>query len=342
MGLYAGTPDWVNEVYQFEETDQLLGGPDGIDNLPLKHLANRTQWLKQQVGKLDRLTAVVDASADIVLNDTHSGAVVNAVITAPGKRIVELPLLSSMKTGALIFVCSSTVANSVVEVVCKSGNTLFLSASRSNLFMHNAERIGFIAGTDSWLCFAPFGNFIAAGEEVKSRKPLENTLPLVGQVLQRAAYPRLWEFVQTLTFGQEVVNEATWLSDAVMYRGCFTTGDGATTFRLPDERGMFERMADLGRGIDLGRAHNFPGGYESDQNKEHSHTYRDRYMYENNSVLGGVANKETAPLNYNNSRGNNDVDGDNNTFTFFDASTASSGGYEVTVKNIAKYNLIKF
>ncbi len=39
---------WEPGVYQLEETDPVLGGPNGVDNLPHKHLANRTTYLKQQ------------------------------------------------------------------------------------------------------------------------------------------------------------------------------------------------------------------------------------------------------------------------------------------------------
>jgi hypothetical protein len=38
---------WDEGVYQIEELDPVLGGPEGIDNKPLKNLANRTRYLKQ-------------------------------------------------------------------------------------------------------------------------------------------------------------------------------------------------------------------------------------------------------------------------------------------------------
>lgn len=41
--------EWTTEVYQLETTDPVLGGPEGVSNLPHKHLANRTQWLRQKI-----------------------------------------------------------------------------------------------------------------------------------------------------------------------------------------------------------------------------------------------------------------------------------------------------
>jgi hypothetical protein len=49
---------WESGIYQFEETDPVQGGPDGIDNLPNKQLANRTRYLRDW---LDSLQASVDA-----------------------------------------------------------------------------------------------------------------------------------------------------------------------------------------------------------------------------------------------------------------------------------------
>jgi hypothetical protein len=48
-------------VYQIETTDPVLGGADGITNLPMKALVNRTRWLKNQVDALALAVAnVVD------------------------------------------------------------------------------------------------------------------------------------------------------------------------------------------------------------------------------------------------------------------------------------------
>jgi len=43
---------WEAGVYLIEEADPVQGGPEGIDNLPHKHLANRTGYLKQQQDSL--------------------------------------------------------------------------------------------------------------------------------------------------------------------------------------------------------------------------------------------------------------------------------------------------
>lgn len=55
-----------------------------------------------------------------------------------------------------------------------------------------------------------------------------------GQVLNRADYPELWNMVNAGRFAS--VTDAVWLSD-VSKRGAYSTGNGSTTFRLPDLNG---------------------------------------------------------------------------------------------------------
>jgi hypothetical protein len=47
MANITENANWDDGVYQIEELDPVLGGPEGIDNKPLKNLANRTKYLKQ-------------------------------------------------------------------------------------------------------------------------------------------------------------------------------------------------------------------------------------------------------------------------------------------------------
>ena len=59
-------------------------------------------------------------------------------------------------------------------------------------------------------------------------------LSLDGQILNRADYPELWSMVNAGRFAS--VTDAVWLSD-VSKRGSYSTGNGSTTFRLPDLNG---------------------------------------------------------------------------------------------------------
>ncbi len=68
-----------------------------------------------------------------------------------------------------------------------------------------------------------------------------------GAAISRTTYAALWAWAQAYS---SVVSEVDW---AATKWGCFSVGDGATTFRLPDLRGEFMRGLDDSRGVDTSR-----------------------------------------------------------------------------------------
>lgn len=46
MGAYQGKNQYVEDIYTFERTDKVSGGDDGIDNVPIKNLTDRTTYLR--------------------------------------------------------------------------------------------------------------------------------------------------------------------------------------------------------------------------------------------------------------------------------------------------------
>ncbi|MEC3766872.1 hypothetical protein [Cupriavidus sp. SS-3] len=87
-------------------------------------------------------------------------------------------------------------------------------------------------------------------------------LKLNGALLKRADYPELWAYAQA---SGAIVTDAAWLAGSW---GCFSHGDGNTTFRIPEYRGEYLRFWDDARGADAGRG---IGVFQDSQNKTHSH-----------------------------------------------------------------------
>ena len=98
-----------------------------------------------------------------------------------------------------------------------------------------------------------------------------------GSLLTRASFPRLAAFA--LASGN-IVSDGTWLGGSF---GAFSTGDLATTFRVPDARGEFIRGYDDGRGVDSGRA---MGTHQAADNAPHTHAM-------SGATWGGTANGAT-------------------------------------------------
>ncbi|MEM4986251.1 phage tail protein [Collimonas sp. H4R21] len=88
-------------------------------------------------------------------------------------------------------------------------------------------------------------------------------LKLNGALLNRADYPDLWTYAQA---SGALIAEATWANGNW---GCFSTGDGASNFRIPELRGEMLRCWDDGRGVDAARG---IGTWQDSQNRLHGHT----------------------------------------------------------------------
>ena len=109
----------------------------------------------------------------------------------------------------------------------------------------------------------------------------------------------------------------------------FGTGDGSTTFNLPDLRGEFMRGWDDGRGVDSGRSF---GSAQSDEFKSHSHGVSPTY-YPNAGIQrvfaevgGGNLRNFSSPAS--------DI--------FSNVSIQNSGGTETRPRNIALLACIKY
>ena len=177
-------------------------------------------------------------------------------------------------------------ANTLIPIEALIGNTKPTTVATSGgqyIYLNNSQKTSIILlpGEVAWLFRDDDGFYIIndyaerykkIGQPMAAYKAELNQLVCKGQLVARADYPRLWELVQTL--GSSLVSDATWSTASVShtgrtilkpYRGCFSTGDGSTTFRLPDLMNMALRGVKAETGTDDLRYLNKPGGYQEDR-----------------------------------------------------------------------------
>lgn len=98
----------------------------------------------------------------------------------------------------------------------------------------------------------------------------------------------------------------------------YGSGDGSTTFNLPDLRGEFIRGWDAGRGVDSGRTF---GSSQTDALKSHNHTV-------SWTIAEGGSGTGSRVQDYN--------------AAYFNNTTSSTGGTETRPRNIAMLYCIKY
>jgi len=311
-------------VYQVETTDLVLGGAGAIANVQPQALANRTKYLKAHLYRLASVAAVT-ANKTLVAADAN----ILQELTATGHITITMPSVATTTVGDRFPLSSLMTAAKCATISAADTIKYGIGDTRTLMYMYSGERLELISKGTYWLVGSCFGNFDTVGESYHARKLKGNNLVLDGSVVNRADYPRLWEFVQTLTTGQEVVTDANWLAgtggNVNAYRGCFSLGDGSTTFRLPDERGLFDRSLDLTRGLDTGRIHEYAGGLEEDVFEAHTHNTVVPYVQHTASAatIGVTDGPPVSALNV----------------TYASTSTGST---ETRPKNIGKIPLIRF
>lgn len=106
---------------------------------------------------------------------------------------------------------------------------------------------------------------------------LPGTLKLNGALISRTTYARL--YAMAVASGNIASSDGVWSASALY--GQFSPGDGSTTFRLPDARGMVFRAWDDSRGLDSGRG---IGTYQVDQLLAHTHGLSDPGHGHSNTV----------------------------------------------------------
>ena len=96
-------------------------------------------------------------------------------------------------------------------------------------------------------------------EEYAAAIPPRNTIKANGAELSRALFWRLFKHAQ---------ESGNLVAQGSKQRGQYGTGDGISTFTIPDRRGVVGRGFDDGAGLDSAPT---LGRYQGDNNKSHAH-----------------------------------------------------------------------
>lgn len=319
MSTLAEDSNWEAGIYLLEETDLVKGGIEGIANRQARELANRTLWLKNsQRGFSDQLT-LITANKTLTYPEIINKLI---LINAAASVQLTLPNIDTSVIGA-----KASIQNDTLFTATIAGTLRFDVANRSNIYLAAGETIELVWIGDKWLVRDFVGNLKDVGNTFFDYKERLNTLICNGATVSRAVYPRLWEFVQTL--GSSLITDINWTS-VPTNKGFFSSGNGSSTFRLPDLRSMFIRGLDLSAGVDTERAVDLPGGYESDEFKSHRHTSGSPYQT-NPSI--------TSPDIYS-KRLNAELTGSQD-YSYVNKYTELTGGLETRPKNIGLIPLIK-
>ena len=268
MANLKETAQWEEGIYQWETTDPVLGGENGIDNKPTRQLANRTVWLKQeleaaqQAQRNRQITAgagligggklSADRSIALATPSTLSGSTSNWAGNETVGHTHELAAATATLAGVVKLI--NTLSSTATDAALSAAQGKALNDAIAYL---NNLLVGYTTNSycPSGMIMTFAGDFAPAG-----------WLKANGAAVSRTAYADLFRAIGTR----------------------YGAGDGRSTFNLPDLRGEFARYWDDGRGVDAGRA---LGSWQSDALQKHTHLIGTSSGENLNNGLPGIDDK---------------------------------------------------
>ena len=248
---------WEAGIYQWETSDPVQGGPNGIDNRPTRELANRTRWLYDALGRVKARMddpnfyksitvsdskALFDANNYLHIGADAAGGYIRNKKTNKGIQLKNdgtlqydgSDIITARKVShnpgdyTVATVPSSFALNKAFDNSIKRGGAIGLGGAAHQIAI-GWDTPGLVAKVDTqtFNVGVPTG---AIAYFVHAVVPF-GWLKANGAAVSRTVYANLFALIGT-TYG---------------------AGDGRTTFNLPDLRGEFLRSWDDGRGIDSGR-----------------------------------------------------------------------------------------
>lgn len=210
--------------------------------------------------------------------DTLSAADKNSALFLQGSGgsfISTLPPLSTMSDFDVLEFYSYGGNHIYATLQCAGTDKIQWNALRTKLFMRQGTNLVLFKANGVWNVKGNTSPMDMIGEIIykytKTDFPYMLADGSTGGLLNRVTYAGLWDYVAGLTAG--VVSEATWGNsttlDGITYfpnKGCWSTGDGSTTFRAPLLINEFIRGAD-------GSARQ-PGSFQADAMQTHRHDER--------------------------------------------------------------------
>lgn len=285
VGFLKKGEDWQNDVVGGGW--RLLGGTFVAGEVYVVHFKPKVSNILAAPGAIARLVSgIVELPSSTTIGESNY----RKLIVLKGAETVTLPLASDYPENVGLFIVSddgprkqSTIQTQGTDTIRANSGTL------TRLYLGQREFVTFVTDGTYWYVQnaspAIFGHPKMETGWLWDNTAL-NTLPATGGLYNRADYPRLWAFISKLAAAvpSAVLNEGAWATNKTRWG----SGNGTTTFRVPDMRGYFPRYLDLGADVDSDRFDNgtgsIPGSAQADEFRAHTHTWTTPFS---NDSLGG-------------------------------------------------------
>lgn len=279
--------DWQNDV--------VGGGFRLINGLQATTGETYIVVFKPQISNIlsapDAIARFTSGVVELTATNTISAGNYRKLLVLKGAEVTTLPLAADYPPNVALFIVTAEGPRKQSTVICQGSDVINTNTgSLTTLYLGQREFVVLISNGTKW-------NIQSISPAVFSSPLMQsgwffdnamfNTLPATGGLYIRADYPRLWANLlrlQTAIPGS-LLNEGSWAINKTFWG----SGNGTTTFRVPDMRGYFSRFMDLGANVDIDRNSSGVGGKsghaQADAFKAHTHILT---MQDSTDNLGGT------------------------------------------------------
>lgn len=273
-------------------------------------------------GRLFSSTQIITSNTTLIASDIGKSKLIQAA--ADNITVILMPLSLIGANRMIGFISDGGSHKNATIKTDGTDRILFMGQLVDKVILGQNEMIYLYKSVDGggnniWVVSMCKGSFSEVGQLVMSFNLTEaNTVIAGGQILDRLVYPRLWRYVQSLS-SDMLVSDSNWTNDALNNKGRFSSGNGTTTFRVPNLS-----IPGFIRGVN--GVERLSGSFQSQDVQPHNHpakrTRTDTVgsQYEGNSIRQG---------------------GDRGLYTGDDITTGNSTGTETRPSNTGIYFLIK-
>ncbi len=238
-------------------------------------------------GAVSEFNGMAPITANITLNSVHRNKLIHIAggaskITVTLESIEDAPLYSTIHLETLI----SNTYQSTIQT--QGGQVIYFgNTSQTKIILGKSEYIKLFVGEDGYYVLGYSENILNVGQPLMDYVERLNTLTAKGQLVNRADYPRLWQWLtehpQFLVTDDEWTDTMDADEEVYIYKGMFSEGNGTTDFRMPDHQEMTYTGIKNIAGSDSDRVPNDPGVIQRDMIKSHTHGIDTRVTLANQS-----------------------------------------------------------
>lgn len=220
------------------------------------------------------ITGVKTVSANYTILPADAGLLID-VESLASNLALTMPVLGMVSDNKL-FPISSNVGSQLSTSITASANAIkFNGKLYTTIYLVKGESVWLLKNGSYFYAVQDNTNYKKIGGLTYAHSILEGHLLADGAEYSRADYARLWAYAQsasaTCTQAQKISTASVNGLTIQPYKGCYGTGDGVTTFTVPDLMNDFIRALKNIGGADTERTQNRAGGFQTHTMQDHTH-----------------------------------------------------------------------